>query len=262
MKERITAHPFVKWVGGKTQLLPELRKHYPFKTNKITTYIEPFVGGGAVLFDVLSTYDIETAIISDTNTALINTYYQIKNNIDKVIEALSDLSDKWNQAKTKQEQSYLYYSQRTIFNNALQHIIGMDSQIAATFIFLNKTCFNGLYRINNKGLFNASLGDNKSVTVCDKDNLYNCHKLLQNVTIYNKSYEFLNKLTVNYSESFIFVDPPYLPLSKQSGSKVYIENLWDRKNHAELAHFLSTTRMRGGGAYYHYPSQPAMYGRI
>lgn len=172
------AKPFIKWVGGKTQLLPEIRQRYP---ENITRYCEPFVGGGAVLFDVLSRYQPKTVLINDINKELINTYSQIKNNCPEMIAQLSDLQSSY-KSHSLEENKAFFYEKRSRYNEL--KVNGNEAENlekAVLFIFLNKTCFNGLYRVNSKGLFNVPFNNAKNPLLCDSDNLLACSELLKNV---------------------------------------------------------------------------------
>ena len=147
--------PFLKWAGGKGQLLKEIEHYYPFKSGKITKYAEPFVGGGAVLFDILSKYDLDEVYISDINAELINTYRIIRDDIDALIETLYTMQSNFIPLDTENRKVY-YMQKRERFNNL--KVNGNESvniEKAALMAFLNKTCFNGLFRVNKKGLFNV-----------------------------------------------------------------------------------------------------------
>ena len=175
-----TVKPFIKWAGGKSQLLNEIRAKYP---DKIDKYCEPFVGGGAVLFDVLANCHPREVLINDINAELVNTYIQIKNNVVELITLLSDMQDSfW--AKSDADRKTMYLTKRERFNDLK---VNGDNQVnlekAALFIFLNKTCFNGLYRVNSKGLFNVPMGAYKNPPICDAENLQLISKLLQEVQI-------------------------------------------------------------------------------
>ncbi len=161
------AHPFVKWAGGKTQLLPEIRKHYPHRIKK---YCEPFVGGGAVLFDVLQKSRPEKVLVNDVNAELINTYLQIKNNCGNLVEQLSEIQNKY-KSQSLEENKILFYEKRIRYNELkINRNDAENLEKAALFIFLNKTCFNGLYRVNKKGEFNVPFNNAKNPLICDEEN--------------------------------------------------------------------------------------------
>lgn len=190
------AKPFVKWAGGKTQLLSELRRKYP---ERIEKYCEPFVGGGAVLFDVLSNYKPQEVLINDINAELINTYRQIKENCEPLISQLSDLQEQY-KSLSEEERKALFFSKRDRFNSLKINGNEVENlEKAALFIFINKTCFNGLYRVNSKGLFNVPWNYAKNPLICDEENLRACSAVLQNVEMtvgnYSSCKYFIGKKT-------------------------------------------------------------------
>lgn len=177
------AKPFLKWAGGKSQLLSEIEKYYPFKNGMITKYAEPFVGGGAVLFDILNKYDLEAVYISDINAELINTYHIIQNNIDDLIFSLEIMQREFIQMDIVRRKEY-YLAKRARFNDLkVNGDSNINSEKAALMIFLNKTCFNGLFRVNKKGYFNVPMGSYKNPLICDEANLRAVSKFLQGVDI-------------------------------------------------------------------------------
>jgi DNA adenine methylase len=201
---------FLKWAGGKGQLLSEIEKYYPFENGKITKYAEPFVGGGAVLFDVLNKYDLETVYISDINAELINTYRIIRDVIDEMIDMLMVMQSEYVPMNTDYRKAY-YLAKRERFNDLkLNGNENINIEKAALMIFLNKTCFNGLFRVNKKGLFNVPMGSYKNPMICDEDNLRAVSERLQNVTIvcadYRESADFIDEST------FVYFDPPIVLL--------------------------------------------------
>lgn len=227
------AHPFIKWVGGKSQLLEEIREKYPAKIEK---YCEPFVGGGAVLFDVLSKFHPKEVLINDINKELINTYWQIKNNCSAMILQLSDLQNIYKNHTTEENKAFFY--EKRIRYNELK-VNGNDQENlekAALFIFLNKTCFNGLYRVNSKGLFNVPFNNAKNPLLCDEENLRECSKLLQNVEMkvgdYKECKDFIDEKT------FVYLDPPYRPLTQTSAFTSYSESGFSDKEQIELKDFI------------------------
>lgn len=230
--------PFVKWAGGKSQLLPKIRKSYPEGMGiTITKYAEPFLGGGAVLFDILSTYQMEEVYVSDINKELINTYQIIRDDVTGLIKLLTQYQNEYVPADNEKRKLY-YYKQRDRFNELISNNLFASSvEGAALFIFLNKTCFNGLYRVNRKGLFNVPMGAYKNPLICDADNLRNASKALQNVTIacadYRNASDFIDERT------FVYFDPPYRPLTETSNFTSYTEQLFGDDAQKELAHFVS-----------------------
>ncbi|MCH5291535.1 MAG: Dam family site-specific DNA-(adenine-N6)-methyltransferase, partial [Treponema sp.] len=172
------AKPFVKWAGGKSQLLAEIRAKYP---QRVERYCEPFVGGGAVLFDVLQTFHPEQVLINDINAELMSTYAQVRDNVENLIAMLSGLQTRY-RSQGADENKAFFYEKRGRYNQI--KLNGSESESlekAALFIFLNKTCFNGLYRVNSKGLFNVPFNNARNPLLCDAENLRECARLLQNI---------------------------------------------------------------------------------
>ena len=236
--------PFLKWAGGKGQLIKEIEKYYPFEKGKITKYAEPFVGGGAVLFDILSKYDIEEVYISDINAELINTYVIVREHIDELVKLLIKYQNEYVPLDKDNRKNY-YIEKRNRFNDI--KVNGTETENiekAALMIFLNKTCFNGLYRVNRKGLFNVPMGAYKNPLICDEKNLRAVSEKLQNVKIvcgdYKKSDDFIDENT------FVYFDPPYRPLTETASFTAYTENLFDDEKQIELANFVK--RMSDKGA--------------
>ena len=228
------AHPFVKWAGGKTQLLPEIRKHYP---QQIKKYCEPFVGGGAVLFDVHQKCHPEEVLINDVNTELINTYSQIKNNCNLLIERLSEIQNKY-KSQTLEENKIFFFEKRNRYNELkINENYTENLEKAALFIFLNKTCFNGLYRVNKKGEFNVPFNNAKNPLICDEENLKACSELLQNVQM--KAGDYSDCKNFIDSETFVYLDPPYRPLTQTSAFTSYSENQFSDKEQIELGKFIT-----------------------
>ena len=235
--------PFLKWAGGKGQLLAEIERYYPFNNGKITKYAEPFVGGGAVLFDILSKYDLEAVYISDINSELINTYRIIRDNIDALISELSIMQSAFLPMDTDNRKEY-YLEKRARFNDL--KINGNESiniEKAALMIFLNKTCFNGLFRVNKKGLFNVPMGSYKKPMICDEENLRAVSEKLQNVAIicgdYKESATFIDENT------FVYFDPPYRPLTDTANFTAYTEDLFNDNEQIELARFVDDMHKKG-----------------
>lgn len=176
-----SAKPFIKWVGGKTQLLDEVKKLLPtdLRQREGVTYVEPFVGGGAVLFWILQEYpNIEKAVINDINAELICTYRVIKSNVEALIQELNRIQAEYISLGADDRKEY-FLSKRALFNS--RNI--SDTETAALFIFLNRTCFNGLYRVNSRGEFNVPHGKYSNPKICDEDTLRADSALLQKVEI-------------------------------------------------------------------------------
>jgi DNA adenine methylase len=238
----IVLKPFVKWVGGKSQLVGELEKMIPIDGEKVLTkYAEPFVGGGALLFNIISKYSFEEIYIGDINAELINAYQVIKSNVNDLISELSAMQKAYIPLNNEQRKEY-YYSKRDLFNSLLLETKN-SVQKAALFIFLNKTCFNGLYRVNRKGQFNVPMGAYKKPNICDEDNLHNVSKALQNVTIccgdYSNSSDFID------NTSLVYLDPPYRPLSKTASFTAYNADCFDDNEQHRLAKFVDEISYKG-----------------
>lgn len=230
-KEVKIPKPFIKWAGGKTQLLSIISKKYP---DQIKKYCEPFLGGGAVLFDVIAKKAPEKVLVNDINPELINTYKAVKSHVKDLIETLSILQENFYSTADENKKDF-YLSQRTRFNDIkLTNEINIEK--AALFIFLNKTCFNGLYRVNSKGLFNVPWNKAKRPLICDYENLEVCSIALQNVDFLNGSYleckHFID------SETFVYFDPPYRPLSDSSSFTSYNESGFGDIEQKELSDFV------------------------
>lgn len=232
--------PFIKWVGGKSQLLEEIREKYP---SKIEKYCEPFVGGGAVLFDVLSKFQPKEILINDINKELINTYSQIKNNCYGMISQLSEIQSIYKNHSIEKNKEF-FYEKRSRYNEL--KVNGNDAENlekAVLFIFLNKTCFNGLYRVNSKGFFNVPFNNAKNPLLCDEENLKNCSMLLQNVEMkigdYKECKDFID------SDTFVYIDPPYRPLTQTAAFTSYSENSFSDKEQIELRNFITEISNKG-----------------
>ena len=237
-----TVKPFLKWAGGKGQLLHEIQKYYPFN-NGITKYAEPFVGGGAVLFDILAKYDLREIYISDINAELINTYTIVRDNVDDLIEMLYTLQNGFITLDTENRKNY-YAEKRDRFNSLkVNDDINENIEKATLMIFLNKTCFNGLFRVNKKGFFNVPMGSYKNPLICDEENLRKVSQKLQNVKIvcgdYRESVNFIDENT------FIYFDPPYRPITNTASFTAYTENLFNDKEQIELANFVDAMDKKG-----------------
>lgn len=234
------AKPFIKWVGGKSQLLEEIREKYP---SKIEKYCEPFVGGGAVLFDILSKFKPSQILINDINKELINTYSQIKNNCEGMISQLSEIQAIYKNHSVEENKEF-FYEKRARYNEL--KVNGNDAENlekAVLFIFLNKTCFNGLYRVNSKGLFNVPFNSAKNPLLCDEENLRACSKLLQSVEMkvgdYKECKSFIDDKT------FVYIDPPYRPLTQTAAFTSYSENGFTDKEQIELGNFITEISNNG-----------------
>ena len=243
VKNRIAAKPFVKWAGGKGALINQLVESLPhdFAVQQNITYIEPFVGGGAMLFYMLTHYpNIKRAVINDVNEDLINCYLLIKNNPNKLIVLLRNIKDEYYQLPNLDKKSQHYYQMREKYNN---NEFSQEER-AACFIFLNKTCFNGLYRVNTKGKFNVPFGKYEHPNICDEELIIADHKVLQNVEIYAGGYENItNHLGKRYN--FVYIDPPYRPLSGSACFIEYTHNIFDDTEQEKLKIYCDMLTQKG-----------------
>ncbi|WP_036451775.1 DNA adenine methylase [Mycoplasma buteonis] len=219
--------PFVKWVGGKRQLLHEIEKRLPEKYNN---YFEPFVGGGALLFHL----EPENAFINDINPILIHTYKIIQKDPTELIKNLYQLE---NQTWTKE----MYLKEREKFNHKIINNI-FDVELSSLFIFINKKCFNGLFRVNSKGLFNVPFNYNTNGKIFDEDNLWRIHHFLKRVKITN--FDFEEALKEVQKGDFIFLDSPYVPLNSSSFEE-YTKDGFSLSEHLRLAKLFKELDKKG-----------------
>jgi len=226
-KQRL-AKPFLKWAGGKGQLLAEIEGRLPqgIRTGEIDTYVEPFVGGGAVFFYTAQRYEnIKNFYLFDINNDLVNCYKAIKNDVECLIDELRQIEDEFLPLKKTARKDF-YYRIRDEFNS---------DRHTAKLIFLNKNCYNGLYRVNRKDQFNVPFGYYKNPTICDAENLESVSQVLQKAEIicadFEKSDKFIN------DKSFVYFDPPYRPLSPTASFTSYSKDNFDEDEQIRLARF-------------------------
>lgn len=220
--------PFVKWAGGKRQLIPQIRERMPAQFNN---YYEPFVGGGAVIFELLP----ENAVINDINRALINAYQMICDHPQEFLQEISRLDvEMWEDGKE------YYYSLREHYNDKLMKE-EFDVELAALFVFINKHCFNGLYRVNGKGLFNVPYNNSRRSSV-DEKSIMEISEFLRTVTILSGDFE----VACEDAEQgdFVFIDSPYAPLNPTSFES-YTKEGFDIESHRRLANLFDELTARG-----------------
>ena len=228
------AKPFLKWAGGKRQLISEIKKRLPSHINEIETYIEPFIGGGALLFHMLENYNFKQIHISDINLELVLCYRQLQSSVNDVISSLEKLVDEF--PSTTEERSDYFYKIRDLWNSNLDIESMTDeerSSRVAQMIFLNKTCFNGLFRLNRSGKFNVPTGRYKNPSFPSAESLKEVNQALKGVIIHHASYE--KCLEWVDDKSFVYFDPPYRPLSKTSSFISYSKGDFNDDNQTELA---------------------------
>lgn len=227
--------PFIKWAGGKNSLLDEIQKRLPdFVHSQDFCLVEPFVGGGAVSLWALSELPhLKQLIINDCNADLINVYQAIKNNPDDLIEYIDNLQNHYDKLTDLESKKPYFYHKRDIFNQRTSN----DIEQAGLFIFLNKSAFNGLYRVNKNNQFNVPIGSYKKPTFADKENILNISKKLQNTKILTGDFELvLNHLPNNFPCLF-YLDPPYRPISDTASFTSYSDNGFDDDEQKRLANF-------------------------
>ncbi len=240
--KQITAKPFLKWAGGKTQLLHEVEKRLPkgISTGQITSYVEPFVGGGAVFFHIAQNYpNIKEFYLYDINDDLVKCYNVVKTNVRALIRELDKLTKEF--LPLNEELRREFYRQTRSEFNRTKHKSSIKS--SAKLIFLNKTCFNGLYRVNSKNEFNVPFGDYKNPKICDEKNLLAVSQILQKAEIvcgdFTKSRKNINK------NSFVYLDPPYRPLNGTANFTAYSKDSFSEKDQIRLAEFCKEIKQIG-----------------
>lgn len=249
------AKPFIKWVGGKSQLIGQLEALLPpdFDKKENVTYIEPFVGGGAMLFHMLKTHkNIRRAVINDINPDLTACYTVVRDYPEKLVRSLASIQDDYDKIKGEEAKKEYYLHIRDRFNSKT---IAGAIENATLFIFLNRTCFNGLYRVNKAGKFNVPYGRYERPLICDADTIYADSDILQNITILTGDFE----QTFDYAEgdTFFYFDPPYRPLNSTSNfnnyakeafndvAQIRLKSFCDRLQHEKIPFMLSNSDCLG-----------------
>jgi len=249
MSTTVTAKPILKWAGGKSQLLEQISNRLPKElySGEITCYAEPFIGGGAVFLYIAKNFPLKKYYISDFNQELILMYLTIQQGVDKLIRQLAGVQDQYYALSLEKQEEY-FYTTRSAYNAKIS-MVKLDQfskawiERTAQIIFLNRTCFNGLFRVNSKGEFNVPFGDYKNPRICDADNLRAVAQILQSATIENADFtgceKFVNKQT------FVYFDPPYRPLSKTANFKSYSKKDFNDEEQIRLAHFFARLHAKG-----------------
>ncbi|MBQ6193516.1 MAG: DNA adenine methylase [Prevotella sp.] len=232
------AKPFLKWAGGKGQLLPQLEEHLPDNlSGQEFTYIEPFVGGGAMLFFMLRKFpNIQHAVINDINPHLVTAYRVIKDRPGELIERLSILERDYFSQPDDDSQKAFFLNVRTIFNESTLDEVDRTKLL----LFLNRTCFNGLYRVNAKGNFNVPFGRNLHPTICNEETIMADSAVLNrvDVTILNGDFECTFDY-ISQGYNFFYFDPPYRPLSATSSFNSYAKENFNDDEQKRLRDFCS-----------------------
>lgn len=228
------AKPFLKWVGGKRQLMPELLKHVPasWRSNPERVYREPFIGGGAFFFELASNPETRPAlaVLADANLRLVRTYRAIRDDVESVIALLDEHA-------ACHSKEFFYATRANEPDN------GTNAAVAAWLIYLNRTCFNGIYRVNRQGGFNVPFGDFKNPTICDAENLRACSEALKGVAL--EACSFSASIDDAQPGTFVYCDPPYVPLKATSNFTSYTVDGFDDKDQMLLAEKALEARERG-----------------
>jgi len=236
------AKPFIKWVGGKSQLIGQLSALLPadFGRWKDATYVEPFVGGGAMLFSMLQTYpNITRAAINDINKDLMTCYEVVRDKPMSLVKALQEIQDEYFALEGDARRKAFYLDIRARYNTKTLD----DIENSTLFIFLNRTCFNGLYRENKSGLFNVPFGKYANPTICDRDTIMADSALLQHVELLNGDFE----QTFDYAngQTLFYFDPPYRPLSSTSNFNDYVKEKFNDESQQRLKSFCDKVDVAG-----------------
>ncbi len=230
------AKPFIKWAGGKTQLLTQFEHILPYDLDEADdfTYIEPFVGGGAMLFHMLQKFpNMGRAIINDINPNLTTAYRVVKYTPEPLIEELRRFQTEFRQLDGEEMKREYFLNIRTSYNMERHD----DIVKTAMFIFLNRTCFNGLHRVNSRGYFNVPFGKYANPTICDENLIMEDSRVLQNVEIFNGDYSQIEQFVDG--NTFVYFDPPYRPLSATSSFTSYSREDFDDAEQIRLGQFFA-----------------------
>src|SRR3989338_838271 len=238
--------PFLKWAGGKGQLISEIEKRLPRNikiSKKIESYFEPFVGGGAVFFWLSCHYKIRKSHLYDVNPEIVTAFKTVQKKVNHLIDELEGLQREYHKLNERERENF-YYSRREKYNSFIKgHEKNNVVRRSALIIFLNKTCFNGLFRVNSQGLFNVPFGRYANPTICDKENLIAVSSALKTTEIDCQDFAYcLKKADGN---SLVYFDPPYRPISKTSNFTGYIKNGFSDKDQKRLKEVCDRLREKG-----------------
>ena len=234
--------PFLKWAGGKSQLIEQINNFFPNELLKgsIKRYVEPFIGGGALFFYIAHKYDtIQELFIFDINVELVIAYKTIQQNVEELIQLLSIIESKYFSFDESEKRKY-FYQTRNNFNARRKHIDLHKYNLewverTANIIFLNKTCFNGLFRVNSQGDFNVPVGRYKKPSICDPENLRAVARILQKTKIYHG--DFISCENYVNNQTFVYFDPPYRPISNTSNFTSYSQKSFNDFEQLRLRDF-------------------------
>ena len=242
ISKSLKAKPFIKWVGGKTQLIDQIDKQLPidFDNWENVTYIEPFIGGGAMLFYMLQRYpNIERAVINDINSDLCKCYQAVRDMPEQLISSLRAMERKYQNIGTEEDRKSFFMKVREHYNEKSMDII----ENTTLFIFLNKTCFNGLYRVNKKGKFNVPFGKYANPTICDAETIRLDSKLLQGIEILSGDFE--STFDYAHGNTLFYFDPPYRPLSDTSSFNDYTKEAFNDNSQIRLKNYCDKINKAG-----------------
>lgn len=247
--KQVKVKPFLKWAGGKGQLIPQIDIHLrrAQENNSLTKYVEPFVGGGAVFFHVVQNYSFDEYYLNDINPELIVSYITIRSDVSRLIKKLESIQKKYHSLNIEKQSEYFYKTRKQF--NASRNSFDFTTynrewiKRTAQFIFLNRTCFNGLFRVNSKGGFNVPFGKYMKPAICSPENLKAVSHILQNAEIrhgdFTDSEKFIDDRT------FVYFDPPYRPISKTASFTSYAKNSFDDSDQLKLAAYFKSLDKKG-----------------
>ena len=240
--DAFTVKLILKWAGGKSQLIKKISEYLPREmcNGRIKKYAEPFFGGGALFFHIIQNYpNIENYYISDINEELILIYKTIQIDVEELISSLEKIEFLYKSLDTEDQKTYFYEIRSDLNRNKSNFNYSDFNECwvkrTAKLIFLNKTCFNGLFRVNSKGEFNVPFGRYKNPTICDIENLIGASRLMKNVQI--KCDDFTQSSNFIDDKTFVYFDPPYRPISRTSGFTSYSKNSFDDREQIRLAEY-------------------------
>lgn len=243
------ARPFLKWAGGKGQLLGQIKQHLPsdLQPGKISKYAEPFIGGGAVFFLIANEYEVDEFFISDRNEDLILAYLTIQRQVEGLIRRLEEIESQFIRLHPSLRKEF-FYETRRLFNKRRRMSGGANASRyaelhVARLIFLNRTCFNGLYRVNSRGDFNVPYGDYRNPRICDAANLRSVSRTLQSTEIHYGDFSTCKEFVDD--RTFVYFDPPYRPISRTASFNSYARDPFDDDEQRRLALFFQELNSAG-----------------
>lgn len=238
----------IKWAGGKSKLAPVIEEKILENIEEITaydTYVEPFLGGGSFFFYMIQKYKFKNVVLADINKELINLYRVVQNKPQELLSMAEELQNLYNSLENLEEKSLFFYKIREAYNLSIvqQEREELDVEQAVWFLFLNKIGFNGLYRVNSKGLYNVPFGKREVANLFKKENILGVSKLLKEVKILNCTYEETMEFAAN--KTLFYFDPPYRPLSDSASFTSYAKSSFNDSSQIALAEFCKEIDRRG-----------------